>query len=101
MSSLLHEAGCSTSDSSGTGWRYSAETAHLGCHGARIAKSVLSGLAVYDDRELMRTRIERLSIAHPMQRPPSRTAPASARCWSNHSQGKGEYVVGSTLINGE
>ncbi len=54
----------------------------------------------YDDRELMRTRIERLE--HPrihVQTPPSRTAHVVGNLVVEETdQAKGEYVVGSTFI---
>jgi benzoate/toluate 1,2-dioxygenase beta subunit len=54
----------------------------------------------YDDRELMRTRIERLE--HPrihVQTPPSRTAHLIGNVLLEQADaGKGEYVVGSTVI---
>ena len=54
----------------------------------------------YDDRELMRTRIERLE--HPrihVQTPPSRTAHLVGNVLvESVDEGKGEYVVGSTVI---
>jgi 3-phenylpropionate/cinnamic acid dioxygenase small subunit len=54
----------------------------------------------YDDRELMRTRIERLE--HPrihVQMPPSRTAHLVGNTIVEHAdEGKGEYLVGSTVI---
>jgi ethylbenzene dioxygenase subunit beta len=53
----------------------------------------------YDDRELMRTRIERLE--HPrihVQTPPSRTAHLVGNVLvESVDEGKGEYVVGSTV----
>jgi len=57
----------------------------------------------YDDRDLMKTRIERLE--HPrihVQTPPSRTAHLIGNVVVEESdQAKGEYVVGSTLIMAE
>ena len=54
----------------------------------------------YDDRDLMRTRIERLE--HPrihVQTPPSRTAHLVGNVRIEQAaEGKGEYVVGSTMI---
>jgi benzoate/toluate 1,2-dioxygenase beta subunit len=54
----------------------------------------------YDDRDLMRTRIERLE--HPrihVQTPPSRTAHLVANVLvESVDEAKGEYVVGSTVI---
>jgi 3-phenylpropionate/cinnamic acid dioxygenase small subunit len=54
----------------------------------------------YDDRELMRTRVERLE--HPRihaQTPPSRTAHLVGNALVETADaGKGEYVVGSTVI---
>jgi benzoate/toluate 1,2-dioxygenase beta subunit len=54
----------------------------------------------YDDRELMKTRIERLE--HPrihVQTPPSRTAHIVGNVViAAADQGQGEFVVGSTLI---
>jgi ethylbenzene dioxygenase subunit beta len=54
----------------------------------------------YDDRELMKTRIERLE--HPrihIQTPPSRTAHVVGNVIVEEvDDGKGEYVVGSTVI---
>jgi 3-phenylpropionate/cinnamic acid dioxygenase small subunit len=54
----------------------------------------------YDDRDLMRTRIERLE--HPrihVQTPPSRTAHLVGNVLvESVDEGKGEYVVGSTVI---
>ena len=54
----------------------------------------------YDDRELMKTRIERLE--HPrihVQTPPSRTAHVVGNVVVEEvDAAKGEYVVGSTLI---
>jgi ethylbenzene dioxygenase subunit beta len=54
----------------------------------------------YDDRDLMRTRIERLE--HPrihVQTPPSRTAHLVGNVLvESADEGKGEYVVGSTVI---
>jgi 3-phenylpropionate/cinnamic acid dioxygenase small subunit len=54
----------------------------------------------YDDRELMRTRVERLE--HPrihVQTPPSRTAHLVGNVLIEEAdEGKGEYVVGSTVI---
>jgi benzoate/toluate 1,2-dioxygenase beta subunit len=54
----------------------------------------------YDDRDLMRTRIERLE--HPrihVQTPPSRTAHLVGNVLvESIDEGKGEYVVGSTVI---
>lgn len=54
----------------------------------------------YDDRELMRTRIERLE--HPrihVQTPPSRTAHIIGNVVLEQTDdGNGEFVVGSTLI---
>src|SRR5215831_2421567 len=54
----------------------------------------------YDDRELMRTRIDRLE--HPrihVQTPPSRTAHLVGNVLvESVDQDKGEYVVGSTVI---
>ena len=54
----------------------------------------------YDDRDLMRTRIERLE--HPrihVQTPPSRTAHLIGNVLvESVDEGKGEYVVGSTVI---
>jgi ethylbenzene dioxygenase subunit beta len=54
----------------------------------------------YDDRDLMRTRIERLE--HPrihVQTPPSRTAHLVGNVLiETADDGKGEYVVGSTVI---
>jgi 3-phenylpropionate/cinnamic acid dioxygenase small subunit len=55
---------------------------------------------IYDDRDLMRTRIERLE--HPrihVQTPPSRTAHIVGNLVVEEAdQAKGEYVVGSTVI---
>jgi len=57
----------------------------------------------YDDRDLMKTRIERLE--HPrihVQTPPSRTAHLIGNVVVEESDhAKGEYVVGSTLIMAE
>jgi 3-phenylpropionate/cinnamic acid dioxygenase small subunit len=57
----------------------------------------------YDDRELMKTRVERLE--HPrihVQTPPSRTAHLVGNVVVEESDNaKGEYVVGSTLIMAE
>ena len=54
----------------------------------------------YDDRELMKTRVERLE--HPrihVQTPPSRTAHLVGNVVVEATDtAKGEYVVGSTLI---
>jgi ethylbenzene dioxygenase beta subunit len=54
----------------------------------------------YDDRDLMRTRIERLE--HPrihVQTPPSRTARLVGNVLvESVDEGKGEYVVGSTVL---
>ena len=54
----------------------------------------------YDDRDLMRTRIERLE--HPrihVQTPPSRTAHLVGNVLvESVDEAKGEYVVGSTVI---
>src|ERR1700688_1562451 len=54
----------------------------------------------YDDRDLMKTRVERLE--HPrlhVQTPPSRTAPPVGNVVVEATDtAKGEYVVGSTLI---
>jgi ethylbenzene dioxygenase subunit beta len=54
----------------------------------------------YDDRELMRTRIERLE--HPrihVQTPPSRTAHLIGNILVEQADAaEGEYVVGSTVI---
>jgi 3-phenylpropionate/cinnamic acid dioxygenase small subunit len=54
----------------------------------------------YDDRELMKTRVERLE--HPrihVQTPPSRTAHIVGNIVVEETdQAKGEYVVGSTFI---
>jgi benzoate/toluate 1,2-dioxygenase beta subunit len=54
----------------------------------------------YDDRELMKTRVERLE--HPrihVQTPPSRTAHLVGNVVvEDAGAGNGEYVVGSTLI---
>jgi len=54
----------------------------------------------YDDRELMRTRIERLE--HPrihVQTPPSRTAHLVGNVLIEETdEAKGEYLVGSTVI---
>jgi 3-phenylpropionate/cinnamic acid dioxygenase small subunit len=54
----------------------------------------------YDDRDLMKTRVERLE--HPrihVQTPPSRTAHLVGNIVIEEADtGKGEYVVGSTLI---
>jgi 3-phenylpropionate/cinnamic acid dioxygenase small subunit len=54
----------------------------------------------YDDRDLMRTRIERLE--HPrihVQTPPSRTVHLVGNVVvESVDEGKGEYVVGSTVI---
>lgn len=54
----------------------------------------------YDDRELMKTRIERLE--HPrihVQTPPSRTAHIVGNVVAEEADAaKGEYVVGSTFI---
>jgi len=54
----------------------------------------------YDDRDLMKTRIERLE--HPrihVQTPPSRTAHIVVNVIVEHADdGKGEYRVGSTVI---
>jgi 3-phenylpropionate/cinnamic acid dioxygenase small subunit len=54
----------------------------------------------YDDRDLMRTRVERLE--HPrihVQTPPSRTAHLIGNVVVESSDdAKGEYVVGSTVI---
>ncbi len=54
----------------------------------------------YDDRDLMRTRIERLE--HPrihVQTPPSRTAHLVGNVTvESVDESKGEYVVGSTVI---
>ena len=57
----------------------------------------------YDDRDLMKTRIERLE--HPrihVQTPPSRTAHLIGNVVVEEADhAKGEYVVGSTLIMAE
>ena len=57
----------------------------------------------YDDRELMKTRVERLE--HPrihVQTPPSRTAHLVGNVVIEETdQAKGEYVVSSTLIMAE
>ena len=57
----------------------------------------------YDDRELMKTRVERLE--HPrihVQTPPSRTAHLIANVVVEESDdAKGEYVLGSILIMAE
>ena len=54
----------------------------------------------YDDRELMKTRVERLE--HPrihVQTPPSRTAHLVGNVLVEEAdEAKGEYVVGSTVI---
>jgi 3-phenylpropionate/cinnamic acid dioxygenase small subunit len=54
----------------------------------------------YDDRDLMRTRVERLE--HPrihVQTPPSRTAHLVGNVLIEEAdEAKGEYVVGSTVI---
>ena len=54
----------------------------------------------YDDRELMKTRVERLE--HPrihVQTPPSRTAHLVGNVLLEQSdEAKGEYVIGSTVI---
>ena len=54
----------------------------------------------YDDRALMRTRVERLE--HPrihVQTPPSRTAHLVGNVILEAAdEGKGEYVIGSTVI---
>jgi 3-phenylpropionate/cinnamic acid dioxygenase small subunit len=54
----------------------------------------------YDDRDLMRTRVERLE--HPrihVQTPPSRTAHLVGNVFVEEiDEDKGEYVVGSTVI---
>ncbi|MEA2990810.1 MAG: hypothetical protein QOG83_3521 [Alphaproteobacteria bacterium] len=54
----------------------------------------------YDDRELMKTRVDRLE--HPrihMQTPPSRTAHLVGNTMVEQAEAaKGEYVVGSTVI---
>jgi benzoate/toluate 1,2-dioxygenase beta subunit len=54
----------------------------------------------YDDGDLLRTRIERLE--HPrihVQTPPSRTAHLIGNALiEGADEGKGEYVVGSTVI---
>jgi 3-phenylpropionate/cinnamic acid dioxygenase small subunit len=54
----------------------------------------------YDDRDLMKTRIDRLE--HPrihVQTPPSRTAHLIGNVVIEEAdQGKGEFVIGSTLI---
>jgi 3-phenylpropionate/cinnamic acid dioxygenase small subunit len=54
----------------------------------------------YDDRDLMRTRVERLE--HPrihVQTPPSRTAHLIGNTLIEQvDEAKGEYVVGSTVI---
>jgi 3-phenylpropionate/cinnamic acid dioxygenase small subunit len=54
----------------------------------------------YDDRDLMRTRVERLE--HPrihVQTPPSRTAHLIGNTLIEQAdEAKGEYVVGSTVI---
>jgi ethylbenzene dioxygenase beta subunit len=54
----------------------------------------------YDDRDLMRTRIERLE--HPrihVQTPPSRTAHIVGNVLvESIDEAKGEYVIGSTVI---
>jgi 3-phenylpropionate/cinnamic acid dioxygenase small subunit len=54
----------------------------------------------YDDRELMRTRIERLG--HPrihVQTPPSRTAHLVGNvCVEQADKANGEYLVGSTVV---
>ena len=57
----------------------------------------------YDDRDLMKTRVERLE--HPrihVQTPPSRTAHLIGNVVVEEADhAKGEYVVGSTLIMAE
>jgi ethylbenzene dioxygenase beta subunit len=72
----------------------------LGTGGAESGEPVRSGFAFYDDRDLMRTRIERLE--HPrihVQTPPSRTAHLVGNVLiETADDGKGEYVVGSTVI---
>jgi 3-phenylpropionate/cinnamic acid dioxygenase small subunit len=54
----------------------------------------------YDDRELMKTRVDRLE--HPrihVQTPPSRTAHLVGNITIEHAEeAKGEYLVGSTVI---
>jgi 3-phenylpropionate/cinnamic acid dioxygenase small subunit len=54
----------------------------------------------YDDRELMKTRVERLE--HPrihVQTPPSRTAHLVGNVLVEQAdEAKGEYVIGSTMI---
>jgi benzoate/toluate 1,2-dioxygenase beta subunit len=54
----------------------------------------------YDDRELMKTRVERLE--HPrihVQTPPSRTAHLVGNVLLEQAdEAKGEYVVGSTVL---
>src|SRR5215468_11411021 len=54
----------------------------------------------YDDRELMKTRVDRLE--HPLihvQTPPSRTAHLVGNVMVEHADAaKGEFVVGSTVI---
>ena len=54
----------------------------------------------YDDRDLMRTRVERLE--HPrihVQTPPSRTAHLVGNVLVEQAdEAKGEYVIGSTVI---
>src|SRR5258707_1608920 len=54
----------------------------------------------YDDRELMKTRVERLEHQRiHVQTPPSRTAHLVGNVVGEETdQAKGEYVVGSTLI---
>jgi len=54
----------------------------------------------YDDRDLMKTRVDRLE--HPrihVQTPPSRTAHLVGNAFVEEAdEGRGEYVVGSTVI---
>lgn len=53
----------------------------------------------YDDRELMKTRVERLEHPHiHVQTPPSRTAHLIGNMTLGHADAAGEFVVTSTVI---
>ena len=74
--SSMPRRGSSMPGGSATGWRCSPRTAPIGCPPAPDQKSPFDHVSLfYDDRDLMKTRIDRLE--HPrihIQTPPSRTA---------------------------
>ena len=90
-----------TSAAFATGWGCSPKTAPIGFRLCRTRRDPFDQASLfYDDRDLMKTRIDRLE--HPrihVQTPPSRTAHLVGNTIVEQAdEAKGEYLVSSTFI---